>query len=81
MCMYEENSKNTDLLSDFLSAYDKYILRYADELHQYKELFATNILYNKKVLKANDAKAKRELKEQLNGEIYFTGKEWLLKQL
>jgi hypothetical protein len=81
MCMYEADPGNIDLLSDFLSAYEKYILRYSDGLHQYKELFTKNIYYSKKLLKASDAKTRKDLKEQLTDDKYFTGKEWLLKCL
>lgn len=81
MCMYEQDSSNTDLLFDFQIAYEKYIQRYSTSFHKSKDLFTKNILYSKKLLKATDRKTRKELAEELNNESYFTGKEWLVKQL
>jgi len=81
MCLYEQNSSNTDLLFDFLDAYEKYILRYSESLHWFKDTFTKNILFSRKLLKANDMKTRKAVAELLKTENYFTGKEWLLKQL
>ncbi len=81
MCMYEQDSSNTDLLFDFQIAYEKYIQRYSTSFHKSKDLFTKNILYSKKLLKATHRKTRKELAEELNNESYFTGKEWLVKQL
>lgn len=81
MCMYEQDPEAIDVLFDFLNAYDRYIVRYAEQFHWMKEIFVKNISYSKKLLKATDATKKKELAALLNQEKYFTGKEWLLKQL
>ncbi len=81
MCMYEQDPEAIDVLFDFLNAYDRYIVRYAEQFHWMKEIFVKNISYSKKLLKATDAAKKKELAALLNQEKYFTGKEWLLKQL
>lgn len=81
MCMYEQDPEAIDVLFDFLNAYDRYIVRYAEQFHWMKEIFVKNISYSKKLLKATDAAKKKELAVLLNQEKYFTGKEWLLKQL
>lgn len=81
MCMYEQDPEAIDVLFDFLNAYDRYIVRYAEQFHWMKEIFVKNISYSKKLLKATDAAKKKEVAALLNQEKYFTGKEWLLKQL
>ncbi|HLP53203.1 MAG TPA: hypothetical protein VK154_20080 [Chitinophagales bacterium] len=81
MCLYEQDPTNVDLLLDFLSAYEKYILRNSDALHWAKDIFTKNILYSKKLLKATDNAKRKQLAENLKSENYFTGKEWLLKFL
>ncbi len=81
MCMYEQNPSNTSLLSDFLDAYEKYLQRNSTALHWLKETFIKNIFYGRKLIKATNAEKKNELKEQLNTETYFTGKEWLLQKI
>lgn len=80
MCLYEQNSTNTDLLFDFLDAYEKYLLRYSESLHWFKDTFSKNILYSRKLLKSTDMKTRKAVAELLKTENYFTGKEWLLKQ-
>lgn len=81
MCMYEQDPENTDLLFDFLSAYEKYVLRYSHELHWLKDTFVKNIFYSKKLLKATSAENKKELAGLLSAENYFAGKEWLTERL
>ncbi|MFM2306120.1 MAG: hypothetical protein RLZZ367_789 [Bacteroidota bacterium] len=81
MCMYEQDPSNIDTLFDFLNAYERYLGRYAEQFHWMKEIFVKNIFYSKKLLKATDAAKKKELKQALANEQYFTGKEWLQKQL
>lgn len=80
MCMYEQDSTNTDLLFSFLDAYEKYIQRNAASFHKAKDLFLKNIFYSKKMLKATDVKLRTALNDLLKTEIYFPGKEWLLKE-
>lgn len=81
MCMYEQNPTNTNLLLDFLDAYEKYLQRNTASLHWLKDTFSKNIVFGRKLIKATDTTKKNDLKEQLNTETYFTGKEWLLQQL
>lgn len=81
MCMYEDNPNNTNLLLDFLDAYEKYVQRNAASLHWLKETFTKNIFYSRKLLKATDSKRLGEFKETLGAESYFPGKEWFLNQL
>jgi hypothetical protein len=81
MCMYEQNPTNTNLLLDFLDAYEKYLQRNTASLHWLKDTFTKNIVFGRKLIKATDTTKKNDLREQLNTETYFTGKEWLLQQL
>jgi hypothetical protein len=79
--MYEQNPTNTNLLLDFLDAYEKYLQRNTASLHWLKDTFTKNIVFGRKLIKATDTTKKNDLREQLNTETYFTGKEWLLQQL
>nr|MBP6731211.1 hypothetical protein [Chitinophagales bacterium] len=81
MCMYEENPGNTNVLLDFLDAYEKYLQRNTTQLHAAKEIFIKNIFYGKKLLKATDKLKRTSLVELLNAENYFPGKEWFLHQI
>lgn len=81
MCLYEQNSANTQLLYQFIEAWQRQLHRSTTELHQLKEIFLKVITYSKKLLAAQNKTELQLLLAQLNSEPFFAGKYWLAKQI
>jgi hypothetical protein len=81
MCLYEQNPNDKALLFDFLVAFETYLKRNTEALHQFKPTFLLVINYSKKLLSANNKQARNKAITELNNEPYFAGKPWLLEHL
>ncbi|MFN8322848.1 MAG: hypothetical protein U0T74_09340 [Chitinophagales bacterium] len=77
MCLYEQNPENIDTLSAYLSAFDKYMQRNADNLHRHLPVFQLFVASCKKLLTSNTPAGIQQNMEALNREPFFAGKDWL----
>ncbi len=80
MSLYECDPTDTDTLLNHLLAFEKYLLRYKDEMQHLSGVFTTFISYANKLLKANKREAEIVLQELTTTEN-FPGSSWLIEQL
>lgn len=77
MCLYEQDPESIDTLSAYLSAFDKYMQRNADNLHRHLPVFQLFAASCKKLLQSNTPAGIQQNMEALNREPFFVGKDWL----
>ncbi len=81
MSQYESDPENVSMLGNSLLAFEKYMQRNTESLHQFKTLFTLFLSYAHLLLKTKEKRARIELKNKLDKEAFFAGKDWLAKQL
>ncbi len=81
LCAYEQDPADTDLLLNQLHAFEKYLSRNEEAIHQFKTPFMRFIDYAQKLLNAVDRKERQSVKEELQADNFFPGKNWILKKL
>lgn len=80
-CMYESITDNDEVLIDFLDSWERQLHRYTPSLHKLKKTFARQIIYHRKMVLATNEKKIKKLVNELNKELFFPGKDWVLQQL
>jgi hypothetical protein len=78
MCLYENDPTETNILLDFLLAFDKYMQRQPKALDNVKKMFGKFISYSIKLIKKEGDTKHQKTFTRLNQEPYFVGKDWLL---